>query len=495
MTAAALPAAAPDWQARTAEALLAPAVAARDLAARMLADAEPRGPDEFAADLRKVVAAAARLVDGLEDALAPTAPAPLPREVRHELRTPLNHVLGYAELWLEDAAEYLLEGFVGDLRELRRLAAGVLDQLNRATADARAADAAARPHTCDLLRRGRVLVVDDNEANRDILRRRLELDGHQVAEAADGAAAVDQARCWFPDVVLLDVVMPGVNGVEALRRLKADARLAHIPVIMVTALSDVGGAAGCIEMGAEDYLPKPCDPVLLRARVGACLEKKRLRDREAVYVRELDRERRRADELLHGILPPEVVGELKETGTVRPRRFNGVAVLFADVVNFTPFCDRNPPERVVELLQRLIEGWEEAARRHQAEKVKTVGDCMMVAAGLLRRTDDHPVRHAVRCGRDMIAATRALGVGWDLRVGVHWGPVVAGVIGRQKYLFDLWGDTVNTAARMESHGLPGHVTLSGDAWAHAAGACDGEPHGMVEVKGKGSMPVYRVAAG
>lgn len=497
MTAADLAPATRDWRPPAREALLAPAAAVRALAARMLTDAAQRGPDQFAADLRKVDAAAARLVDALDRVLDPCAPpGRLSHEARHELRTPLNHVLGYAALWLEDAADFLLDGFVDDLREVRRLATGLLDQLNRTAAEALteapAAPPAPRPPTCDLLRRGRVLVVDDNEANRDIMRRRLEQEGHQIGEAADGAAAVEQARYWAPDVILLDVIMPGVNGVEALRRLKADPHLTHIPVIMVTALNEVDSAAGCIELGAEDYLPKPCDPVLLRARVGACLEKKKLRDREALYVRELDRERRRADELLHGILPPEVVEELKRTGGVRPRRFEGVAVFFADIVNFTPFCDRNPPERVVELLQGLIETWEEIARRHQAEKVKTIGDCFMAAAGLLRRTDDHPVLHAVRCGREMIAATRAVGVGWDLRVGVSWGPVVAGVLGRQKFLFDLWGDTVNTAARMEHHGLAGHVTLSAEAWAHAAGRCAGESHGTIEVKGKGPMPVYRL---
>ena len=153
--------------------------------------------------------------------------------------------------------------------------------------------------------------------------------------------------------------------------------------------------------------------------------------KRALFIEKLEQERRRADELLQGILPAEIIGELKASGTVKPRRFDAVAVFFCDIVNFTPFCDRNRPEVVVHYLQQLTEKWEELAQAHQTEKVKTIGDCFMGASGLLRHTDHHPVLHAVRCGQAMIAATRCgLRTGWDLRVGIHWGPVIAGVIGR-----------------------------------------------------------------
>jgi adenylate cyclase len=115
----------------------------------------------------------------------------------------------------------------------------------------------------------------------------------------------------------------------------------------------------------------------------------------------------------------------------------------------------------------------------------------MAAAGLLEPTVDHPLLHSIRCGLEMIEATRRATVGWDLRVGIHFGPVVAGVIGKRQYLFDIWGDTVNTAARMESHGIPGAVVVSGPAWKEIAHRCRGESRGLCPVKGKGALEMVR----
>ncbi len=287
--------------------------------------------------------------------------------------------------------------------------------------------------------------------------------------------------------------MPEMNGLEVLAQLKADPELRHIPVIMISAFNELESVVRCIEMGAEDYLPKPFNPVLLHARIDACLEKKRLRDREVQHLEQIERERRRADELLHVILPAAIVAELKVGNSVQPRRFENVAVMFADIVDFTPFCDRSRPEDVVSHLQQLIERAEEIALSRGVEKIKTIGDAFMAAAGLLA-PNDNPVLSCLRCGLDLIAACQGLPTRWELRVGIHIGPVVAGVIGRRQYLFDLWGDTVNTAARMESHGAPGAVTLSGVAWQRMAHCCRGAVGDLVAVKGKGQMEMVRFEA-
>ncbi|HKB42724.1 MAG TPA: adenylate/guanylate cyclase domain-containing protein [Gemmataceae bacterium] len=498
------------WLASKRQELLAPAGAILELCEMLLRDACDREHEGFLADVRNLHRAGASLqglVRGLLDAGENAASdREAARRARHDLRTPLTEILGLCEHWLEDAKEQLLEGFAGDLRAIHALGRRLLQSLDdlvgfnqvASDPDIDLNDPCARvirdivedlPVGNSPAEKGTILVVDDNEVNREVLRRRLAREGHCVTLAANGCEALEKLQAEPFDLVLLDIIMPGLNGCEVLQRIKADGRLRHVPVIMISAFSEVDAVARCIEAGAEDYLPRPFNPTLLRARIGACLEKKRLRDREQMHLAQIERERERADGLLHVILPGPAVRELKETNAVRPRRFDGVAVLFCDIVGFTPFCDGNAPEHVVAHLQSLIEGWEEAAQRNDVQKIKTIGDAFMAAGGLLEQSGN-PVLACLRCGLEMIAVTRALGVGWDLRVGVHVGPVVAGVIGRRQYLFDLWGDTVNTAARMESHGTPGHVTLSGDAWDRVADVARGEWH-IVEVKGKGPMKVFQ----
>ncbi len=255
---------------------------------------------------------------------------------------------------------------------------------------------------------------------------------------------------------------------------------------MISAFNEIDLVVRCIERGAEDYLPKPFKPVLLRARVNACLEKKRL-------LEEIEKERRRADELLHVILPAPIVTELKTFNHVKPCRHENVAVLFCDIAGFTSYCDQHEPEQFFPVLQRLVEAWEESAVRHGVEKIKTIGDAFMAAGGLLNKEIGEPVRACVALGLDMIRLARQL-TPWDIRVGIHAGPVVAGVIGHRQYLFDLWGDTVNTAARMESNGVVGSIALSGAAWGQIAHCARGERRGRVEIKGKGLMDIYRFEA-
>jgi class 3 adenylate cyclase len=171
-----------------------------------------------------------------------------------------------------------------------------------------------------------------------------------------------------------------------------------------------------------------------------------------------------------------------------------VAVLFCDIVNFTPYCDQRQPQEVLTHLQQLVETYEELAARYQMQKIKTIGDAFMAVAGLLTPVEN-PVLSCVRCGLDMIAAAPRLTPEWNVRVGIHVGPVVAGVLGRRQYLFDLWGDTVNTAARMESSGVAGTVSLSRAAWEQVAVHYRGEAVGAIPVKGKGKLEVFRLTPG
>jgi adenylate cyclase len=274
-----------------------------------------------------------------------------------------------------------------------------------------------------------------------------------LAVAEDGSRALELLHRQPFDLVLLDIMMPEMDGHHVLLEIKTDPGLRHLPVIMISGLDDLDNLVRCIENGAEDYLTKPFDPVLLRARIGASLEQKRLRDRELDHLREIDQQRRRADELLHVILPPAIAAELKEHDRVQPRLHPDVAVLFADVTGFTDYCGKNPQETVIANLQDLVARFEEISERHGLEKIKTIGDAYMATAGLLQPVKN-PALNASRAALEMCAAARKLDGGWRVHVGIHVGPVVAGVVGARKYHFDIWGDTVNTASRVPRPASP-----------------------------------------
>jgi len=434
----------------------------------------------------------------------------------HELRTPVNHIIGYSDLLIEQAEEAKSTEAIPDLQKIREAASNWLalmeayliePAVNAAEGEpAKQAAAGSALHvgftfkvpeprsSGDLFQdEGAILVVDDDETSRDMLVRRLRRCGYTVSAVSTGVQALSAARGQKFDLVLLDMIMPGLDGFQVLGRFKADRQLRDLPIIMLSALDEEKGIARCIEMGAEDYLPKPFNPIFLRARVGAALEKKRLRDREVSYLLQIQREKQRAEELLHIILPRDVAEELKATNIVQPRRFEDVGVLFCDLVGFTAFCDQHPPEEVVAHLQRVVQAFEARALQHGLEKMKTVGDSFMCTAGLLTPVPN-PALSCVRCAWEMIAAARALSPRWEVRIGVNVGPVIAGVVGHRKYQYDVWGDTVNVAARMQEAAEPGSVCVPAATWQLLEGNCQARAMGPIDVKGKGRLELYRVEA-
>jgi adenylate cyclase len=177
--------------------------------------------------------------------------------------------------------------------------------------------------------RARILVVDDEPFNVDLLEQELELLGHATIAARDGREALERVAEGGVDLVLLDVNMPGLDGFAVLARMKQHSVWQHIPVVLISAMSDMASVVRGIELGAEDYLPKPFEPLLLKARVSACLDRKRLHDQEARHLAEIERQRARARWLLHAVLPAPAVAELEATERVRPRRFEEVVIFYS----------------------------------------------------------------------------------------------------------------------------------------------------------------------
>lgn len=334
-----------------------------------------------------------------------------------------------------------------------------------------------------------ILVVEDEEFNRTLIIRHLKKEGYENVEVAeDGKQAVDLARSNNFDLVLLDIEMPELDGYGVLEQLKSDMRLRDIPVIMISSIDDMSSIVKCIELGADDYLPKPFDPILLRARLGACLDKKQFLDEKSSYLKQIKAEKKKSEELLNVILPAAAANELKRNGRVEPRQFDNVALIFCDIVGFTSYCSQHTAEEVVGGLQNLFVKFEEIIRNHQMEKIKTIGDEFMATAGMLT-PNDNPLLSAIRCGLDMAAAARETEPNWEVRSGVHCGSVVAGIVGSDKYQFDVWGDTVNMAARMAGQGSPGSVSMAHEAWLQVEDDCQGRTLGRVDVKGKGEIEI------
>jgi len=344
---------------------------------------------------------------------------------------------------------------------------------------------------------GRVLVVDDNEMNRDLLSRRLLRQGHLIAMAENGQEALEQLRSQPFDLVLLDIMMPVMNGYQLLESLKTDPDLRHIPVIMISALDDLDSVVRCIELGAEDYLFKPFNPTLLKARIGASLEKKRLRDQEQAYLQRIQDEQEKSERLLLNVLPKPIADRLKQGQHTIADNFSEVTVLFADIVSFTQLSVSLSPTALVELLNQIFSTFDQLVEQHGLEKIKTIGDAYLAVGGLPMPRPDH-VQAVADLALAMQAAIAQFTVPTPdggtrtlmMRIGIHTGAVGAGVIGTTKFSYDLWGDTVNTASRMESQGVPGKIQVTDTTYQLLQQQYDFEERGLVDIKGKGEMRTY-----
>lgn len=443
--------------------------------------------------------------------------AALSATLRHDLRTPLNAVKGYGELIMEDARESGSEDLVADLAKIMAAADQLLGQIDDLFGSAGASDhepsstpsvaGISRDLAGDIMRSiqpitpnhkphmlsGRILVVDDTEANRDLLSRRLRRQGHTVATAESGRSALEAVAKSQFDLVLLDLMMPDINGLEVLNQLKAHPVDQHIPVMMISALDEIDSIVRCIEAGADDYIQKPFDPVLLGARIGASLERKRLRDRELAFIEELRVEKSKTEALLLNILPATIVSRIRDGDVVIADNFSDATILFADLVDFTHLAGKGSPARIVDLLNTLFSAFDALAKELKLEKIKTIGDAYMVAGGIPEESSGHA--HAIAdMALGMIDAVLKTGKQFgellEVRIGIHSGEVVAGLIGQHRSIYDVWGDTVNTASRLESSGIPGRIQISETTYQKLRDAFHCELRGQVPLKGKGMMLTY-----
>jgi len=495
-------------------------------------------------------------------------------QLRHELRTPLNHIIGYAEMLLEDMADGEMPDVAAGLATLRADARELLSALNEVLArrpgappelsaagerlrplvtrvrergdavracvatagstalladldrirsaterleqllrdgtgpDRRASDRpAARPDEPEpaRLHRGAILVVDDNEDNRDLLARRLARQGYEVVTATGGVQALEMLSARPLDLVLLDVMMPDVDGYAVLERMKADPARRDIPVLMISALDDLDSVVRCIELGAEDYLAKPFDPVLLRARVGACLDKKRLHDQEARHreqLAELNRtlERRVAEQVaqlerlgrLKRFFSPQLAELIVAGGADDPLTTHRreVTVVFLDLRGFTAFAETAEPEEVMGVLREYHAEMGRLVLEHEGTLERFTGDGMMIFFNDPVPVPD-PVERAIRMAVAMRAAVESLATGWRkhgwelaLGVGIARGYATIGAIGFEgRWDYGAIGTVTNLAARLCGEARGGQVLVTSRVAAAVEGLIRTEEVGALTLKG------------
>lgn len=402
--------------------------------------------------------------------------------LRHELRTPINAIRGYTEMLLEDLADFGAESLQADLEKMLRLANQLLSDINSyvkfpgsesnqvqsnineisATLSNDLVDSIQaidggdehcplEPVEASIL--GHILVVDDIESNRDLLARRLQQDGHTTVCAAGGFEALELLSKSDFDLVLLDLMMPDINGYQVLIKIRADNQLRNIPVIMISALEEDDSVIRCIEAGAMDYLQKPFNPTLLKARINSALRNKQWFDDER-------NQRRFIKQAFSRFVSPVVVNQLLENP--EKLRLGGerleISCVFTDLAGFTAAIEGAEPSEIMPVLNHYLSSLCAIAMDHEGTIDKIIGDAVYVFFNAPLPRDDH-AEAAVRCAKAMqdwskqfsqTENAKRLNFG-KTRIGVHTGSAIVGNFGGDAFFnYTAYGDTVNTTARLES---------------------------------------------
>jgi adenylate cyclase len=347
---------------------------------------------------------------------------------------------------------------------------------------------------------GKILIVDDQEANVLLLERMLRGAGYDnITSTRDPTTVCDLYFTNRYDLILLDLLMPVMDGFQVIEGLKDIEMDGYLPLLVITAQPDHKLRA--LKAGAKDFVSKPFDIGEVLLRVYNLLEVRLLHlEMKRLYDRVL-KEQKVSERLLLNVLPasiaerlngrPEVIAD--SFTDIIADTFKDVSVVFADIVEFTKFSESVSVKVLVEVLNEIFSRFDDIAERRGLEKIKTIGDCYMVAAGLPVPVADHAAR-AANMALDMIEAmerfNRESPYKLNVRIGIDTGAAMAGVIGKKKFLYDLWGDVVNTASRMESHGIGGRIQATDAIHRRLEGPFVFEERGVILVKGKGEMHTW-----
>lgn len=332
-----------------------------------------------------------------------------------------------------------------------------------------------------------ILVIEDEEKSQELICQYLSDKNpeYQIFTSFHGKEALELMEDVLPDIILLDWQMPVMDGMETLHVLKAHKRTQNIPVIMVTGETQPQQLEHAFEQGVIDYITKPINGLELYSRV-----------RSALF---LSRSQKKTEELLLNILPLDVADELKLSDQVTPKAYDMVSVMFIDFIGFSRITKEMSPIEIIQKLDEVFLKLEEITTEHCLEKIKTIGDAYMCAGGIPVPNQSNPfdailaalkVQDYMHNYRNkMITKEEPY---FECRLGIHTGKVVAGVIGKKKFAYDIWGSSVNVASRMESNGVEGQINISGDTYELVKELFECEYRGRIPIKNLDEADMYFV---
>ncbi|MBU0943387.1 MAG: response regulator [Proteobacteria bacterium] len=340
-----------------------------------------------------------------------------------------------------------------------------------------------------------ILIVEDSLVNRTLLSNLLSRQGYQVWGAENGKAALETLQQGLPDLIALDIMMPDMDGYTLCRQLKEEARTRDIPVIFISSLDKTEDKLTGFKAGGVDYITKPFQHEEVLARISTHLKLSRLQHQLSEQNRQLKEEQQKTESLLLNVLPVQVARELIETGNCLPRSFDQVTVCFTDIIAFTATASSLTPEFIIGELNDIFTEFDQITENHTCERIKTMGDAYLFACGVPVENKHHAL-NVVQSAKAMIhfleERNKSSKQQWQIRVGMHSGSVVSGIVGSKKYLYDIFGDTVNIAARMEELSSPMQINISEATHLLLQDRFTFTKRNGIEVKGKGKLSMYFV---
>lgn len=440
------------------------------------------------------------------------------RTLEHKLLTPLNSIIGYCELLFEDEFSLCGQEMENDLRtihEAAQLFIGYIHKISTvAQTEFEGGNLVSHFEQLSLIVRnvvtsipplnpsdvfsrekkdGTILIIDNNKMELDLLVRIVQSYGYLAVPCENSEKVFDLLENHNIDMILLQIILGKVSGYEILKQLKKSKDFTRLPIMVISPLKEYDAAVRCYELGTDDYLTKPFSSVILKAKINNYIEKKKLLDKEKIYLASLKEEKEKSEALLLNILPVAIADRLKKGEKHIVDRVDRATILFTDIVNFTALAEKLTSQELIDMLNRVFSMIDRLIDKYGVEKIKTIGDSYMAVAGVPIPSDHHAEQMAdVALGilSSLSDLNRQFNYELQMRIGLHSGPLIAGVIGSKKFIYDLWGKSVNFASRMESNSVPGKIQVSQTTYDLLKDIFIFEEGRKVTLKGIGEVSAY-----